>query len=247
MTLEKYLKFCDFDSIKEIITRIINVLYHAYRKMMFTHYDLHLNNIMITIDPISGSPIPIIIDFEYSYINVPGSGRYLYGGKVDRMNCWFHDIFKMLAYIYVTLDTSRRINSYKEEYKNIFKQSQNYIYSASPLAVEKIIGRYGLIGTLCKNGIYHKEYILEEINNNNIRTTANRIIKSRLKSVIQNKVCDYVSKVLSYFRYQNIEDPRLYLNLIEKDNPYFSFWNNEMIGGSFDDFVTYYFKVYNTN
>lgn len=93
----------------DIIEKIIVCLYEVWIKYEFTHYDLHVNNIIITEDH-----IPKIIDFGTSYIHL--NNKHLgyikefrsLNGRMNFINqCnsfWLHDIFKILCSIYIVIN-----------------------------------------------------------------------------------------------------------------------------------------------
>lgn len=98
-TLKKYLKGANSNTVATILMTLFDVLYHAWIAIDFTHYDLHLDNIIIHQDQ------PVLIDYGASHIKYKGQdyGRILELGGIKNESMWVHDVFKvlisLLAYI----------------------------------------------------------------------------------------------------------------------------------------------------
>lgn len=84
----------------KILRDIFYALYDAYRKIDFTHYDLHPGNIIIQ----SGN-VPVIIDFGTSHINYRGInyGLTFCEAEIYNRSMWVHDVFKLLMFVYWSL------------------------------------------------------------------------------------------------------------------------------------------------
>ena len=87
-----------------IVKDIIHALHYANKTVDFTHYDLHLQNIIITES--SRKYIPVIIDYGSSHIKYEGEdyGRTLIEGQIYNREMWYHDIFKVLMAVCYHLD-----------------------------------------------------------------------------------------------------------------------------------------------
>src|SRR5690606_10476371 len=78
----------------------------------FTHYDLHLLNIIVKKDPhiihlpngreIETRYSPVIIDYGSVHVKIDGIdyGRYLPEGYIENEEFWAHDVFKILSMVY---------------------------------------------------------------------------------------------------------------------------------------------------
>jgi len=111
----EFIKSVNLDMLKSIIKQIIFALYEANKLINFTHFDLHLGNIIIkelsneiTIyypssdEKIITKYVSVIIDYGSSHIkyNNFDYGKILYEGNVVNDSFWIHDIFKMLMFFY---------------------------------------------------------------------------------------------------------------------------------------------------
>lgn len=77
-----------------VLKEIIGALYQANERLGFTHYDLHLKNIMVEYDG-----TPVIIDYGYSYLRSEdiSLGMVLAEGAIRPETNWAHDILKLLC------------------------------------------------------------------------------------------------------------------------------------------------------
>lgn len=102
-----------YDDIINIITQIIYSIYYAYKKIKFTHYDLHLNNVIIKkldkdidinydIDTLSVNKLAIMIDYEYSHVISDNKhiGYNYYNANIFNKESWISDIIKFLISIF---------------------------------------------------------------------------------------------------------------------------------------------------
>lgn len=98
--LLEYIKSATEKSMKNILLSLFIGLNKAYNIIEFTHYDLHLENIMI-----NNKGDPIIIDYGSSHIKFGGInyGRELMEGNIFNKPLWVHDILKLcLSILYET-------------------------------------------------------------------------------------------------------------------------------------------------
>ena len=131
LTLLDSLETVNPDEFKEILLQILIGLRDAYNRLEFTHYDLHLKNIIVNMnDPhrvtygdssrdvrFDSKFLPVIIDYGSSHIKLKGIdyGRDYDYGQIYNTKFWAHDVFKLLSMIYahtrysVVVDT---INQY---------------------------------------------------------------------------------------------------------------------------------------
>ena len=116
-SLEKWLvdRTLEYDEIFLIYLQVLFALEMAHKACLFTHYDLHANNILIyhsQTAKVIGYPgrgsitthyIPIIIDYGYSYYNYNGVGYsgvfgLEYGGVLN-VSYPMYDIWKLTIYL----------------------------------------------------------------------------------------------------------------------------------------------------
>lgn len=109
-TLHRYLKTASPAQIKLILKQLGHALHHAWTALDFTHYDLHLRNIIVTED--AGEPIPVLIDYGVAHIRY---GTLEYGCRIRsahiyNRSMWFYDWFKILMSLYgqLVIDRSER-------------------------------------------------------------------------------------------------------------------------------------------
>lgn len=98
-TLRESLTTLSLIQFKDILIKLIFAYKQSLDKLDFTHYDLHDNNIIISIK--DGELIPVIIDFGFSHIKLRksnlGEDFTDEGIYPDRSN-WIYDFFKLLCF-----------------------------------------------------------------------------------------------------------------------------------------------------
>ena len=120
----KYLLTQDFNNIKNVIKQIFYFLYDIHNKIKFTHYDLHFNNILIkklkapiiiqySQQTIETNHLAIIIDFEFSYVNIEDINVGIEQHEVNIFNksFWIHDIFKFLMTLFKACHDKKWVNN----------------------------------------------------------------------------------------------------------------------------------------
>lgn len=113
----------------KLFKTVINNLWVAYEATYFTHYDLHLGNVIITEDQ-----DPVIIDFGLSFAKLDGVniGTMLTDGEVYNRPMWQHDVFKLLFCIYGQIEYTWEdwglIHKFSTFYKSVIPcgRSTNY-------------------------------------------------------------------------------------------------------------------------
>lgn len=117
-TFYKYLNSRGFEDVPRILMDIFNALYAASELVDFTHYDLHLENIIIQ------EGTPVIIDYGLSHIKYQG---YDYGrlrpqyGTYNK-NLWYADVLGLILILSEYL-----YNRYpKTDFGLIFMEYQRY-------------------------------------------------------------------------------------------------------------------------
>lgn len=98
LTLNKFLhdSYRSTESLNSVYLQLIEALNYAYKTIDFTHYDLHLDNIIVTEN--NENPIPVIIDYGSSHIKHRDEnfGREMIVGRIANHSLWAHDIIKVL-------------------------------------------------------------------------------------------------------------------------------------------------------
>lgn len=92
ISYQAYVRDLNFEKLKRLIRKIIDILHQANEAIEFTHYDLHTNNIIIADDE------PLIIDYEFSHVKINGK-NYSYRDNsygINDRSCWFFDVIKFL-------------------------------------------------------------------------------------------------------------------------------------------------------
>jgi len=104
VTLEDYILTCSTEQLRVVLWKLINALHKAHNCCGFTHYDLHLGNVIVSEDD-----EPYIIDYGSSHVNINLSdnrisiGRVLEEGNINNYSCWQHDLLKLLMFIWSNL------------------------------------------------------------------------------------------------------------------------------------------------
>jgi hypothetical protein len=98
---EDKLEKLDVKSGFEVLLKLYLALQTANNLIEFTHYDLHALNVIVT-----PKGEPVIIDYGSSHIRYGGEnyGRSLKIGEIYNKSMWFHDVFKVTAFILADID-----------------------------------------------------------------------------------------------------------------------------------------------
>jgi hypothetical protein len=126
-TMVNFLRTASLSQIKDILRKLSKGYKIALDALDFTHYDLHLSNIIISTND-NGELIPVIIDFGSSHIAIPEGHlgeRWTQECRYDDRSSWIMDWFKLLGYIYVYTDTDSYLN------KRIYGDAQDILRDAS--------------------------------------------------------------------------------------------------------------------
>jgi len=129
-SLLKYIIDADSDQLFNVIEKIINCLYELWLDCKFTHYDLHINNIIVT-----DNHIPKIIDFGTSYMQIndkhlgyiregitaSGRSNFIYQCR----SFWIHDVFKLLSSIYILINPNYIIDKAKDNKQKVLSNIIN--------------------------------------------------------------------------------------------------------------------------
>jgi hypothetical protein len=109
-TLSKFMESNSDGVIKSILYQVFEAIYYAYRELDFTHYDLHLDNIMIR------NNIPVIIDYGRSHIKINNVnyGYYDLWHHVYNRSRWYYDILTLCKWIYLSERIQDEIKSLLE-------------------------------------------------------------------------------------------------------------------------------------
>jgi len=135
--LEDYLEGADPEVFKKVLLDIIEALYLAYKKLDFTHYDLHLRNIIVTY-----GDIPVIIDYGTSHIKYHGQSfgqTWQTFGIANRSN-WAYDVFKLIINLVVLLDLDSNRHHWKARWTRKYSELEDEIriYGDDPEARAEI-------------------------------------------------------------------------------------------------------------
>ncbi len=122
VSFKDFLKVCDIDQFISVLQQIVYTLYEANVVVGFTHYDLHLSNIMVETlkipinkyysylnKTITTKYVMTIIDAGVSFINTKPSGADWAVAGLSRETWWVHDIFKIFMFIYAAVDENHII------------------------------------------------------------------------------------------------------------------------------------------
>lgn len=98
-TFDSLLKntFVSTEDLKSLLMQLFSALDYANKTIDFTHYDLHLNNVIVHTDE-NGNKYPVIIDYGSSHIKHKGIdyGRTVGEVSIYNRSMWFYDIVKFL-------------------------------------------------------------------------------------------------------------------------------------------------------
>lgn len=135
-TLEEFIKTASLSQFKRIMAKLLPAYKMAVDKYDFCHYDLHLENIIIT--TVGSELVPVIIDFGSSHIELdgvhlgennetsPDKTRY------DDRSLWVHDMFKIFGFAWertnmanaierIELLHAEKVENYKIEEENLYE------------------------------------------------------------------------------------------------------------------------------
>lgn len=113
--LREYLKTATVDQLRSIYLQLFDALHEAYSKIRFTHYDLHLRNIIIKTE--NNKTYPVIIDFGTSYIRYhdwqilqENYGEDRPKASIAPRPYWVHDIIKLMLHTYTEISQEYVLN-----------------------------------------------------------------------------------------------------------------------------------------
>lgn len=118
VTLAKYILTCNEKQLIAVLWLLFNALRDGYKHCNFTHYDLHLDNIIIN-NTDENHPYPIIVDYGSSFVTLNTEndsiplGRILKEGSIYIRPCWQHDVFKVCMWLYYNLKYKLASKNYK--------------------------------------------------------------------------------------------------------------------------------------
>ncbi len=126
LTLEHFLDTPNAtkNNMKKILWNIIKVLHNAYSKLGFTHYDLHLLNVII-----KSNLTPVIIDYGSSHIQVNkgiGIGR-IERRKIFNEPLWIHDILRLCSSLYIKYNYELALHYKKIELQDKIDWNEYYM------------------------------------------------------------------------------------------------------------------------
>lgn len=139
-----YLKTATVEQLCSIYLQIIKALYLAYTKVGFTHYDLHLRNVIVKHD--DNTVYPVIIDYGTSHIIYRrkhyGIDSYQY--SIAPRQYWVHDIIKLLLHTYTEINQDYVLNMTRpmiEWIKQDIETIVNRIATTKSKYLKEILGR----------------------------------------------------------------------------------------------------------
>lgn len=151
ISLYNYLSTASPSDLQRVIIQLISALYWAYTQIGFTHYDLHLGNIMIH------NGIPVIIDyglahaqFEETKMDLPSKdlkkelhhyGVILSSGAIYNRAMWYHDVFKLLMALLAECTEELLIEMTVAEFRAQYQKVQDQLASAKEDASLAILTR----------------------------------------------------------------------------------------------------------
>ena len=137
ITLKEYINTCNINQFGCVLTQILFAYFEANKQIGFTHYDLHLENILIkTLDSdividwdgmvIKTKTIIKFIDYEFSYCHNSGEkdSLVLNYANIHGKNYWIYDIFKLLICLY----RSTHPEIIESDLKKTERMNIDYIY-----------------------------------------------------------------------------------------------------------------------
>lgn len=100
-TLAEYIKVASYQNVVTVLLDLVKAYLPAYKYLGFTHYDLHLRNIMVK--TVEGKDIPVFIDFGAAHISLShgdlGEQSILTARYNDRV-MWTQDFFKVFGMLW---------------------------------------------------------------------------------------------------------------------------------------------------
>lgn len=227
ITLDKYINNCSEIQLCSILYQLFEALFQANKQHNFTHYDLHLENIIVN-NTIESKPFPIIVDYGSSYVDlemghdVHPLGRELKAGSIHRRPCWQHDVFKICMWLYYQLDPDFVLERLRKELYNritdikiIINDMRSRIYPnwyirklKKELADEKMSAITNSMNLKIKlqnienrNRSYRVKILKDDIELQQCENLL-KIIKTNPYSIIHQtpfSCCDKISRIISYF------------------------------------------------
>jgi tRNA A-37 threonylcarbamoyl transferase component Bud32 len=100
-TLAEYITVASYQNVVTVLLDLVKAYLPAYKYLGFTHYDLHLRNIMVkTVD---GKDIPVFIDFGAAHISLPHGDlgvRSILSARYNDRSMWTQDFFKVFGMLW---------------------------------------------------------------------------------------------------------------------------------------------------
>lgn len=101
-TMKKFIKSASLLQFKIVISKLARNYKEALDKYDFTHYDLHLGNLIIS--AVGEELMPVLIDFEAAHISLEDGDlgeNYTEVGRYPGESNWIYDFFKLLGFCWL--------------------------------------------------------------------------------------------------------------------------------------------------
>jgi hypothetical protein len=233
--LKEYIIHCTYDQFRFIIMDILTILYEANTKIGFTHYDVHLANIIITPDN-----VPVFIDYGLSYTtNDSRTGIIMPHAKISKSTWWAHDIIKLMCCLILATDIDLIMELARNHYhveRGIIKVSD-----IDDIARDTHMTLRDLYISNAEHGGQVPQLLA-------LHTARYKEKCSALQdqTLHLNSMHHLVLQIMSYFTVligdpnsTPLTDPKKYIRYLAGQLELYSISQAETTGGSFEDFIAH--------
>jgi hypothetical protein len=267
VSLEEYVETCDVKALCIILRELFSTLHNAEKILGFTHYDMHLQNVLVTTEG-----YPVVIDYGLSYVaSDPRTGTYNRVGHITPTTWWAHDVIKVLFMLYefTNIPMIQEENEiFRVEETDVIKfhcselsgdRLIDALQRAQLVIHDKLVNIWSLIKDMNEDDesnkfytdeLYDEEYEIRiqarrelctyMIEQHEIRCDK-KIIKINSRVSTYAEINQFLRKILGYFgvnmRYTIVLDPDEYVPYVRSKSTYYAVSRNNTMGGSFDDFI----------
>lgn len=205
--LQEYIKTATINNLKSIYHQLFHALYQAYLAIDFTHYDLHLRNVIITTD--NNQSYPVIIDYGLSHIKVKNQnyGVSILDSRIDNRSYWQHDMYKLLMHTYTEINVEFYRRIIQDLIINVLNEKTETEFWSQKFQRDLKSKQQTLQHLITKN---QKEFSV------NRQTEIDRLIEDtdQLKAIIESKndlIISYDKKISEYqLKLDEFNDPQFY-------------------------------------
>jgi hypothetical protein len=127
-TMKKFIKSASLLQFRIVISKLARNYKVALDKYGFTHYDLHLSNLIIS--AVGEELMPVLIDFEAAHISLEDGDlgeNFTDVGRYPGESNWIYDFFKLLGFCWLETNEEYMIRRARENHKETIMHWMEYI------------------------------------------------------------------------------------------------------------------------